>query len=82
MSDKELTERYNLVKSMDTIVKSLNDEGAYYNHWIYIVPDEADDDDFLDIAEDEETFVEAVRCFKGIVREYMKSGFYVAGELY
>ena len=44
--------KFELVKSMNTIVKELNNEEAYYGSWIYIVPDEADDEDFRDIAED------------------------------
>lgn len=30
---------------MNLLAKLCNDEGFYYNHWIYIVPDEADDDE-------------------------------------
>lgn len=41
--------KFELVKSMNTIVKELNNEEAYYGKWIYIVPDEADDEDFRDI---------------------------------
>lgn len=71
-----------MVKSMDTIVKELNNEEAYYGKWIYIVPDGADDEDFYDIAVDEELFVDTVKCFKGIMRNYLKDGIYIGDILY
>lgn len=78
--DKITKEKYELVKAMNTIVKSLNNEEAYYNHWIYIVPDGADDDDLYDIATDEELFNDTVKCFKRNMREYLKDGIYVGGN--
>lgn len=80
--DKTLIEKFKLVKFMNTIVKSLNNEEAYYGDWIYIVPDEANDDDFYFIAEDEELFVDTVNSFKRIMKYYLKDGIYVGDKLY
>lgn len=82
MNKAELMERYNIVKSMDTIVKSVNDEDAYYRHWLYIVPDCADDGDYLSIAEDDELFADTAKSFLGIMKRYAESGLYVARKLY
>lgn len=83
MANKTL-EKYELLKAMHTIVRSLNHEGAYYDRWILIVPDEATDEDLRDIAEDDddEIFRDSVKCFEGIMRDYIKDGIYVAGKLY
>ena len=78
------SEKVEIMKAMNTIVRSLNDESAYYERWILIVPDEATDEDLRDIAEDEddECFSDAVKCFEKIMRDYIKDGIYVAGKLY
>ncbi len=61
-----------IIKAMNTIVKGLNDEGAYYYDWIDIVPDEATDDDFKDIAEDDEILTDTLKRFKNIIKKYFK----------
>lgn len=83
MANKNV-EKYELMKAMHTIVKSLNHEGAYFDRWIYIVPDGATDEDLRDIAEDEddEIFRDSVKCFKEIMRDYLNDGIYVDGKLY
>ena len=60
-----------IVKAMNTIVKGLNDEYAYYD-WIDIVPDEAKNDDFKDIAEDDEILTATLKRFKLIIAKYFK----------
>ena len=50
--------RYEIMKSMHTIICAMNNEDAY-SSWIYIVPDEASDDDLMDIATDDELFADA-----------------------
>ncbi len=75
-------EKFELVKSMNTIVTALNNEEAYYQHWIYIVPDDPKDEDFRDIAEDESLFQDAVDCFKNIMRFYLKDGICINNVLY
>lgn len=51
---REALERYEVLKAMNLLAKVTNNEEFYYNHWIYIVPDEADDEELLDIAEDDQ----------------------------
>lgn len=77
-----MNEKFELVKSMNTIVTALNNEEPYYQRWIYIVPDCASDEDFRDIAEDEELFKDTVDCFKGIMKDYLKDGIYIDKTLY
>ena len=38
--------RANMLGGMNEYVKCFNDEEAYYDHWIYLVPDECTEDDF------------------------------------
>lgn len=79
---KNVQERFETLKSMNTIIKSMNDEGAYIA-WIYIIPDGADDDELMEIAkEDEESFEDACKLFAKLVNKYMKYGLYVDGEVY
>ena len=79
---KDVQERFETLKSMNTIIKSMNDESAY-SAWIYVVPDEADDDELREIAEeDEESFKEACNLFAKLVKKYMKYGMYIDGEVY
>ena len=79
---KNVQERFEALKSMNTIIKSMNDESAY-NEWIWIIPDEADDDELMEIAEeDEETFEDACKLFAKLVKKYIKYGMYIDGEVY
>lgn len=79
---KNVQERFEALKSMNTIIKSMNDESAYTS-WIYIIPDEADDDELREIAEeDEESFRDACNLFAKLVKKYMKYGLYIEGEVY
>lgn len=79
---KNVQERFEALKSMNTIIKSMNDESAYTS-WIYIIPDEADDDELREIAEeDEESFKDACKLFAKLVNKYMKYGLYIDGEVY
>ena len=79
---KNVQERFEALKSMNTIIKSMNDESAY-NAWIYIIPDGADDDELMEIAEeDEESFEDACKLFAELVRKYMKYGLYIDGKVY
>ena len=87
-SQKE-KERLNAIIAMNIMVCNMNDESAYFT-WIYLVPDCADEDDFIDFARnDEETeenklFDEAVELFKKLWRNYAdeKAGLYIAGKTY
>lgn len=75
-------EKFETLRSMNTIIKNMNDESAY-DAWIYIIPDGADDDELMEIAEeDEESFEDACNLFAKLVNKYMKYGLYVDGEVY
>lgn len=75
-------ERFEALKSMNTIIESMNDESAYTS-WIYIIPDEADDDELREIAEeDDESFRDACNLFAKLVKKYMKYGLYIDGKVY
>ena len=75
-------EKFETLRSMNTIIKSMNDESAY-TAWIHIIPDGADDDELMEIAEeDEDSFKDACNLFAKLVRKYMKYGLYIDGEVY
>ena len=79
---KNVQERFEALRSMNTIIKSMNDESAYTS-WIYIIPDEADDDELREIAEDdEESFRDACNLFAKLVKKHMKYGLYIDGKVY
>lgn len=79
--NKTIQERFEQLKAMHTIIMSMNDEGAYMS-WIYLIPDQADDDDLLMCAEDEEIFADACTSFRSLIREYGGSGFYIGKKVY
>lgn len=79
-----VNERYEVLKAMNTLAIMCNDESFYYDHWIYIIPDEADDEELLDIAtNDVDTFDFAVACFLNHWSEYARyGGLYVDKKVY
>ena len=75
-------EKFETLRSMNTIIKNMNDESAY-DAWIYIIPDGADDDELQEIAEeDEEIFEDACKLFAKLVKKHMKYGLYIDGKVY
>ena len=83
LKDKNAQERFKALRAMNFLVKNLNDETAYYRKWIWIIPDEADDDELEDIAENDiEIFKASVQCFKSIMKNYTEHGFYFGDEVY
>lgn len=77
-----LLERFNVVKSMNTLVLMMNDEDAY-GEWIYTVPDQADDTDLIDIAANDDLFSDAVKDFYRIWKDYARQGgLYIGHELF
>ena len=73
--------RRRMIVGMDAIVTWLNNEDAYYNSWIYDVPDMATDEDLNEIADDDESFRHTVGHFLRIMEQYGKDGIYFDGEL-
>lgn len=75
MKIKTRETRIKILSAMHELVINLNNENAYYS-WIYIVPDGADMEDIIDIAEDDELYADAVELFKKIWNSYAKDGIY------
>lgn len=74
-----MLERYKLMKAMNTIVRAMNNEDAYYE-WINTVPDEADDNELMDIAQDDELFADSCDAFKSIMQTYIDDGFCIGNK--
>lgn len=74
-------ERVDFVRSMNDIISHLNDETAYMK-WIAVVPDEAEQDDFEAIADNEELFDGVVYLFKDLMERYMGNGIYIGKTCY
>lgn len=72
-------DRYDVLNSMNTIVQSMNNEEAYMV-WITVVPDAADRDDLMEIAEDDGLFAQAVNHFYEIWEEFSEDGLFVGGK--
>lgn len=64
-----LEERTALLRNMNYQVKLIEDENAYME-WINHIPDEPDEEDFLEIAEDLEDFHSACVLFCKLITKY------------
>lgn len=64
-----LEERTTLLRNMNYQVKLIEDENAYME-WINHIPDEPDEEDFLEIAEDLEDFHSACVLFCKLITKY------------
>lgn len=71
-----MIERFQIAKAMHQIIRCMNNEDAYMA-WIYTVPDEASDEDLMDIAKDDKLFADTCNAFKSIFAEYQKDGLYI-----
>ena len=89
MSPKE-RDRLDAIIAMNTMVINMNDESAYMS-WIYLVPDEASEYDFIDFAVNDvkdvngnRLFDDAVKLFKGLWKRYATEddGLYIGGKSY
>ena len=91
MQPENVAERVELLKSMDVVVRSLNDESVMDLWLTNGVPDGADDSDYEFIAEDVATpededgdtscFEECCRCFTACIAAGAKHGYYSGGVL-
>lgn len=77
----DLDYRVDLLKGFHAIMIAMNDENAY-SQWIFTVPDEATDEDFMDIAEDYEMFDSVVNEFLAIFRRFNRYGLVIGGRFY
>lgn len=79
--DKELTPketigswtfgaRVDQLRAMHTLMQNANDEGIYMS-WIYTMPDGATEEDFMDIALNDEDYNE---CFDAFIKLIKKEG--------
>lgn len=72
----------NLVKKlklMHNVMMSMNNEDAYYS-WIYVVPDEPSEDDFIYIASDADEYKDCEDTFDSLFKKYAKDGIYKPTE--
>ena len=91
MQPKNVAERVELLKAMDVVVRSLNDESVMDLWLTNGIPDGADDSDYEFIAEDVATpeyedgdiscFEETCRCFTACLAAGAKHGYYSGGVL-
>ena len=91
MKPENVTKRVELLKAMDVVVRSLNDESVMDLWLTNGVPDGADDSDYEFIAEDVATpededgdtscFEECCRCFTACIAAGAKHGYYSGGVL-
>ena len=59
----KVVDRVVLLKKMDRWLRdNINDEEIFMN-WLYLMPDEATEDDYESIAENDEDFNECTRIF-------------------
>jgi hypothetical protein len=59
----KVVDRVALLKKMDRWLRdNINDEEIFMN-WLYLMPDEATEDDYESIAENDEDFNECTRIF-------------------
>lgn len=91
MKPENIAARVELLKAMDVVVRSLNDESVMDLWLTNGVPDGADDSDYEYIAEDVATpedddgntscFEECCRCFTACIARGAKYGYYSGGVL-
>lgn len=72
-----MIKRYLLLKSMDQIIRSLDDDFDYYNKWVYYVPEDSTDEDFEMRAESLECFNRIAKVFIEIIIDNGSGGFFV-----
>ena len=63
----------NLLGGFDEYIRSINDENAYDTWAMVGVPDGADEDELMSIAEDSANFAEICGVFGRLVERYVKS---------
>ena len=84
-TDKEnVEERFICLKAMHTLIMAANDE-SIYESWIWIIPDECDDDELRSIAEDDpDSYANACGLFLRLMksRAMKEGGLYIGDEVY
>lgn len=67
--------RIAVLKAMDDAIRGMNDE-CVMDSWLMVgVPDEASEDDYEFIAENHEEYIDIVKVFARIVKDYAEEDF-------
>jgi len=66
--------RIRILRRMQSVATRMNIEDAYEYWSAYGIPDEPTDDDFIDIAEDDDAYEDIVRVFVSIIYHYGQYG--------
>lgn len=70
-----INSRVRVLRAMDNAIRNMNDEEAL-DPWLMCgVPDDAWEEDYVDIASDHENYIEIVRLFAKIVKNYAEEDF-------
>ena len=72
---KNENERITILNAMHCTMIDMNNENAY-DAWIYTMPDEPSEYDYIDIAEDDNMFNECIEAFNRLFNRYSKYGLY------
>ena len=75
MTRYEIEERIEELKRIDESVKDFDNEELWLI-WIMVVPDGATDEDYEDIAEDDDFYEEVVSLYKKLQEEETHRAFY------
>lgn len=68
-------ERVNLLKAMNRVVETLNDDMAYVEWHSGSIPDEPMEEDFEMVAEDDVSYNTCLKEFKNLIENYIDDGF-------
>lgn len=60
--------RLKQIKAMHELMTQTNDEGLYMA-WVLVMPDEPTENDFIDIAEDEQQFNDCYKLFVTLIQD-------------
>lgn len=76
MTEETLNDRIKCLQNMDTAMKFINDEeNGVYESWLSVgVPDGASDEDFEEIAKDDESYFETCELFAGLISDLLVNG--------
>lgn len=74
------TDQLHELHLMHQVMLSMNNECAYYHHWIYEFPDCPNDDDFEYVVTEPGAFESAKTVFESTLKLYAKDGLYNATE--
>ena len=74
---KKTKERVEELNTMNDIMLSMNDENAYMS-WILSYPDDATEDDEIEIAESDEDFAYICERFDKVFDYYARHGLYIS----